>query len=66
MEELPSKNYIRSEKKKPCIVCGKLTNNIEIGYERPICCSACLEEMNRKGDKFQIAFLMGTKEGEIK
>lgn len=41
-------NYIISKSKKPCIVCGKLTNRLEKHYEAYICSSECEEVMNEE------------------
>ena len=34
-------NFIISKTKKPCWICEKLTNQIEINYEAYICSSKC-------------------------
>ena len=41
-------NYIMSKEYKPCWICGKLTNRIEINYEAPICSYEC-EKIADKG-----------------
>lgn len=41
-------NYIVSKSKKPCIVCGKLTNRFEKHYEAYICSSECEVVMNEE------------------
>jgi len=34
-------NFIIGKKNKPCWICGKPTNKIEINYEAHICSSEC-------------------------
>ena len=38
---LSKENYIISKEYKPCWICGKATNKIEINYEAHICSSEC-------------------------
>lgn len=39
-------DYIISDNYKPCCVCGKLTNRIEINYEAYICSPECERVLN--------------------
>lgn len=41
-------NYITSYIKKPCHICGKLTDQIEICFEVYLCSKECEEVMNKK------------------
>ena len=36
-----NENFIIAKEYKPCWICGKLTNKIEINYEAYICSSEC-------------------------
>lgn len=47
-------NCIISKSKKPCIVCGKLTNRLEKHYEAYICSSECEEVMNEEIVKYEM------------
>lgn len=46
-------NCIISKSKKPCIVCGKLTNRLEKHYEAYICSSECEEVMDKEVAKYE-------------
>ena len=46
-------NYIVSKYKKPCIVCGKLTNRLEKHYEAYICSLECEVVMNNEVVKYE-------------
>lgn len=39
-------DYISSDTYKPCCVCGKFTNRIEINYEAYVCSMECERVLN--------------------
>lgn len=40
--------YITSKEKKPCCVCGKLTDQIEFCYEAYVCSKECEDVLNKQ------------------
>lgn len=44
-------NMLRGRCPRPCIVCGDLTEYIEINYEARICSEECIEEMDRRANE---------------
>lgn len=45
---MENNGFIKVEDKQPCIICGKLTNLIEIDFECRICSDeCCMELINR-------------------
>lgn len=50
---------IRSDKEKPCVVCGKLTPFIEFCYESYVCSDECIQKLDA-----EITELCRDKEGE--
>nr|DAO73281.1 MAG TPA: protein of unknown function (DUF3330) [Caudoviricetes sp.] len=57
ISKLAELGYITVDAKKPCYVCGKLTNRIEYNYEAYICSKKCEDKLNEK--------LIATERGEI-
>ena len=45
---LSKENYIISKEYKPCWICGKATNKIEINYEAYICGHKCEKIADKK------------------
>lgn len=33
--------FCEAKNKKPCIVCGNLTNRVDMLYEQRVCCDRC-------------------------
>lgn len=48
ISKLAELGYITVDEKKPCYVCGRLTNRIEYNYEAYICSKKCEDKINEK------------------
>lgn len=46
-------NYILTKARKPCIVCGKLTNRLEYCYEAYLCSDECQDVIDTKVAKME-------------